>query len=206
MCDDRRVELAAAAPNAAHLMISELAETYGDDFVHVTQNIDDLVERAGYHGSLHVHGYLTRMRSLGNSKVFSDIGYKRYWSGTDGDAPADGYRFKCPKTGSHFRPDVVLYSTFLHSELAPMYPMAYRTMRSLAPDDLLVVIGTEGSVLPVDMWARRSPCFRVLNNLHDAADISTENFDLYLKETAATAAEKILQIAEDHMRRLKAVR
>jgi hypothetical protein len=56
------------------------------------------------------------------------------------------------------------------------------------------------------MWARRSPCFRVLNNLHDAADISTENFDLYLKETAATAAEKILQIAEDHMRRLKAVR
>jgi NAD-dependent deacetylase len=205
MCDDRRVELASAAPNSAHLMIAELARTHGDDFVHVTQNIDDLVERAGYHGSLHVHGYLPRMRSVGNSKVLVDIGYTRYWSGPEPDAPAAGYRFRCPKSGSHFRPDVVLYSSFLHQEPAPLYPTAYRTMRSLTQDDLLVVIGTEGSVLPVDMWVRKAPCFRVLNNLHDAADISSENFDVYLKEPAATAAEKILQIAEDHMRRFRAV-
>lgn len=204
LCDDRRVELAAAAPNPAHLMIGELARAYGDDLVHITQNIDDLVERAGYQGSMHVHGYLTRMRSVGNSKVLRDIGYKRYWSGADGDAPADGYRFRCPKTGSHFRPDVVLYSSMLHQELAPMYPLAYRAMRSLDPDDLLVVIGTEGSVLPVDMWARKATCFKVLNNLHDAADISPGNFNVYLRETAATAAEKILQIAEDHMGRFKA--
>ncbi len=204
LCDDRRVELAAAAPNPAHLMIAELARMYGADFAHITQNIDDLAERAGFLGSVHVHGYLTRMRSVGNSKVLVDIGYKRYWSGTDADAPADGYRFRCPKSGSHFRPDVVLYSSLLHEEPAPLYPMAYRLMRSLTQDDLLVVIGTEGSVLPVDMWVRKSPCFRVLNNLHDAADISSENFDVYLKEPAARAAEKILQIAEDHMRRFKA--
>lgn len=203
LCDDRRVELASALPNPAHLMVAELATTFGEDFIHVTQNIDDLVERAGYQESIHVHGYLTRMRSVGNSKVLRDIGYKRYWSGADNDAPADGYRFRCPRTGSLFRPDVVLYSSILHQELAPMYPMAYRVMRSLLPEDLLVVIGTEGSVLPVDMWARKAPCFKVLNNLYDAADISSGNFDVYLRETAATAAEKILQIAEDHVRKFR---
>jgi NAD-dependent deacetylase len=205
MCDDRRVELASAAPNAAHLMVAELAGAYGGDFIHLTQNIDDLVERAGYHASLHVHGFLTRMRSVGNSKVLADIGYTRYWSGPETDAPAAGYRFRCPKTGSRFRPDVVLYSSFIDRDPAPLYPAAYRIMRNLTQDDLLVVIGTEGSVLPVDMWVRNAPCIKVLNNLHDAADISSENFDVYLKETAATAAEKILQIAEDHMRRFRAV-
>jgi NAD-dependent deacetylase len=198
LCDDRRVELGQASPNPAHMMIAELSRLYGDRFLHVTQNIDDLVERAGFDGSLHVHGHLPRLRSIGNSKVEIDIGYRRYWSGSPEDAPDGGYQFRCPKSNSRFRPAVVLYG-----EQAPLYAKLWRAMRKLRSQDLLVVVGTEGSVLPVEMWARQTSAYKVLNNLHDAAEISSENFDVYLKETAATAAEKILQIAEDHMRRFK---
>lgn len=200
LCDDRRVELGKAEPNPAHRMIAQLADTYGDRLVHITQNIDDLVERAGYHDSIHVHGVLTRMRSIGNSKVITDIGYRRYWSGATGEAPEEGYQFRCPKSGSLFRPDVVLYSSTLYEEPAPLYPLTYRIMGGIHPDDLLVVIGTEGSVLPVNRWVRQSDCHRVLNNLYQSQDLYSGDFDIFLQEPAATAAEKILEIADGHMR------
>jgi NAD-dependent deacetylase len=204
MCDDRRVELGRAEPNAAHRMIAHLASLYGDRLVHITQNIDDLVERAGHAGSLHVHGNLTMMRSVGNSKITMDLGYRRYWSGTADEAPEEGYQFRCPKTGSLFRPDVVLYSNALYEEPAPLYPLAYRIMGGIHPDDMLVVIGTEGSVLPVSRWVRQSDCHRILNNLYESQDLYSGDFDVFLKEPAATAAEKILQIADDHMKRFTA--
>jgi len=199
LCDERRSELALAVPNAAHAMIADLAETYGDRVIHITQNIDDLVERAGYAGSIHVHGHLTIMRSIGNSKVEVDIGHRRYWSGPHDQAPDRGYRFRCPKSGSLFRPGVVLFNHLLYDEPAPHYPIMHRIMGGLRPDDLLIVIGTEGAVLPVSRWARNADCRKVLNNLHDATDINTDYFDIYLKESAVTAAEKIRQIADDHM-------
>ena len=205
LCDDRRSELALAVPNAAHEMIVDLAETYGDRVIHITQNIDDLVERAGYAGSIHVHGSLTLMRSIGNSKIQVDIGHRRYWSGAADQAPEGGYRFRCPKSGSLFRPGVVLFSHLLYDEPAPLYPLMNRIMGRLHPEDLLIVIGTEGTVLPVGRWARNADCRKVLNNLHDAADIDAEDFDVYLRETAVAAAEKIRQIADDHMSAVKAV-
>lgn len=201
LCDDRRVEMGRAEPNEAHEMIAQLASSYGDRFVHLTQNIDDLVERAGYQGSLHVHGRLSIMRSIGNSKVEVDIGHTRYWSGEPQDAPERGYRFRCPKSGSLFRPGVVLFNHLLYDEPAPLYPLMHRIMGGLHPSDLLVVIGTEGAVLPVNRWARNADCRKVLNNLYDAADIYAENFDIHLREGAASASGKILQIAHDHMSR-----
>ena len=204
LCDDRRVELASAVPNRAHRLIADLAAAYGERLIHITQNIDDLVERAGYDGSMHVHGRLTRMRSIGNSKIEVDIGHSRYWSGPAEDAPPGGYRFRCPKSGSLFRPAVVLFTHLLHDEPAPLYPRMYRIMGSLHPDDILVVIGTEGAVLPVSRWARNADCRKVLNNLHDAQDIDAGNFDVYLKERAETAADKIRDIVDAHMRRFSA--
>lgn len=200
VCDDRRVELADASPNAAHKMIAALGQVLGERFIHITQNIDDLVERAGYDGSLHVHGYLTKMRSIGNSKVEVDIGHRRYWSGPAECAPEGGYKFRCTKSGSLFRPGVVLFRHLLHEEPAPLYPKMHRIMGGIHPRDLLIVVGTEGSVLPVDRWARNADCKKVLNNLHDAADINPSNFSVYLKEGAVSAASKIMEIVHDHIR------
>lgn len=193
-CDDRRVELGDVVPNAAHTVLSELGEAFGKRFVHITQNIDDLAERAGGRDVIHVHGHLRLMRSVGNSKIERDIGYARYWSGPDGHAPEGGFQFRCPKSGSRFRPGVVLFG-----EPAPLYPRMGRIMGGLHPDDLLVVIGTFGEVLPVRRWASQSSCKKILNNLASSPHIDEGDFDEVIFDRAAEAAERIKEIATAHL-------
>lgn len=193
-CDDRRVALGQAQPNAAHLALAHLASAYGDSFIHFTQNIDDLVERAGYEGSHHLHGELRVLRSLGNSRREVDIGYRRYWDGTLGVCPAAGFKFKCPDTGTLFRPHVVLFG-----EVAPLYLLLRRTLGSVGRDDLVIVIGTQGGVVRIDDLVWGLPCKKVLNNLNDSEHIDYENYDHYLKMPAAEAAPRIMEIARQHM-------
>jgi NAD-dependent deacetylase len=193
-CDDRRVELGDVAPNAAHEMLAELGRTYGERLLHFTQNIDDLVERAGGENVLHVHGRLTLMRSIGNSKVERDIGYTRYWSGPEASAPEGGYQFRCPKSGSRFRPGVVLFG-----EQSPLYAKLWRVMGGLHPDDLLIVIGTFGEVLPVRRWSIQSSCRKVLNNLAPSPHIDECLFDNVLMQNASDAAGTIMEIARSHL-------
>lgn len=194
MCDDRRVEMGDVEPNPAHLMLAELSSRYGDRFIHFTQNIDDLAERAGVVGSHHVHGELTLMRSIGNSKITKDIGYSRYWSGSSDQAPDGGYQFRCPVSKSYFRPAVVLFD-----EMAPLYPKLFRTMKRLRREDLLLVIGTEGVVLPINQWASMTFCKKVLNNLHDSNDIDDDQFDIYIRDRAGQVADRILEITVSHL-------
>lgn len=67
----RRKDVAAARPNAAHIGLAKLEENY---HVHiVTQNIDDLHERAGSSDVLHLHGQIFKMRSIGAPAVVLDI-------------------------------------------------------------------------------------------------------------------------------------
>ena len=77
----RRKELASAKPNAAHLAIAELEKDY--DVTVITQNVDNLHERAGSTGIIHLHGELTKVRpedrcndmdNFSEESVF-DIGY-----------------------------------------------------------------------------------------------------------------------------------
>lgn len=193
-CDDRRVALGQAQPNAAHHALAHLAATYGDRFTHFTQNIDDLVERAGYDGSHHLHGELRVLRSLGNARREVDIGYRRYWDGSLDVCPAAGFRFKCPDTGSLFRPHIVLFG-----EVAPLYLLLRRTLGSVGRDDLLIVIGTQGGVVRIDDLVWALPCKKVLNNLYDSEHIGHRNYDHYLKMSAIDASSRILEIARGHM-------
>ncbi len=64
--DARRAQLAdpAVRPNAAHLALAELDRRWRGDFLLVTQNVDDLHERAGARRLLHMHGELTKARCL----------------------------------------------------------------------------------------------------------------------------------------------
>ncbi|MEN6499013.1 MAG: Sir2 family NAD-dependent protein deacetylase, partial [Rectinema sp.] len=54
----RRRELADKRPNAAHLMIAELQHEFPGRVLNITQNIDDLFEKAGCQGTIHLHGEL----------------------------------------------------------------------------------------------------------------------------------------------------
>lgn len=192
-CDDRRIALGDAEPNAAHLMIAGLAAKYGDRLTHITQNVDDLVERAGYAGSVHVHGNLTSMRSLADPENRTDIGYTRYWSGEAGEAPSHGFQFR-DHTGSLFRPDVVLFG-----EQTKLYHRMYLVMGALHPDDLLVVIGTSGKVVPVNRWTANADCRKVLNNLEYSNNVDESRFDENLRMPAAEAAQRIGEIVAAHL-------
>lgn len=71
----RREDVRKAAPNAAHFSIAELENFY--DVVVITQNIDNLHERAGSSNVMHLHGEITKVRSEGSSESkLYDIGYR----------------------------------------------------------------------------------------------------------------------------------
>lgn len=187
--DDQRVSLKGVKPNKAHGLISSLSREFGDRVIHFTQNVDGLSPEA-----IELHGRQTRLRSIGNSHVTVDIGPTRYWGGDAADECPGGFRFRCPKTNSHFRPDVVLFD-----EVAPNYAKLWKTMSSLRRHDLFVVIGTMGNVLPVSEMAKRAPCKTILNNLHKSDDIDESDFDVVLLDRAVVAADEIEAIIREHL-------
>ncbi|MBL1321965.1 MAG: NAD-dependent deacylase [Methylophaga sp.] len=70
----RRKEVERASPNSAHESLVELEERY--DVTVVTQNVDDLHERAGSSKVIHLHGEITKARSCIDGSILYDIGYE----------------------------------------------------------------------------------------------------------------------------------
>ena len=84
-------------PNAAHIALAELEERLGDEFLLVTQNVDDLHERAGSKRVLHMHGDLMKLRCTGRGEhEFSFTG-------------EETLETKCPICGAKTRPDIVFF-------------------------------------------------------------------------------------------------
>lgn len=192
--DDMRVGLGNACPNEAHKAIARLAADYGSSLVHITQNIDDLVERAGFSGSTHVHGFLTRMRQYNNPKKTEDIGYTRYWDGDPSLAPARGFQFRDPRTNSRYRPDVVLFN-----EDAPLYVKLHETLEDLQSDDIAVVVGTRGVVVPIGYMLARKRCRKVLLNLHESEALPPQFFSDTIMGRAADYIDRVEEIVRRHL-------
>jgi NAD-dependent deacetylase len=126
--DERRAALSRVEPNAAHRALAELEETVGDGLLIVTQNIDDLHERAGSRNVIHMHGELLKAMCRSCGKVVP-------WSGTLADEPA------CPECGvADLRPDVVWFGEV-------PYEMD-RIADALSEASLFVSVGTSGAVYP----------------------------------------------------------
>jgi NAD-dependent deacetylase len=171
----RRIELGAVEPNAAHKMAADWQKKYGADLI--TQNVDDLFERAGARDVLHVHGRLTGLRCLGCESQW-DWGYRAF-------EPA---RDRCPQCGGlhEVKPDVVFFN-----ERAPLYQKLWERLDSLSHDDLLVIIGTSGNVLPIAGIARHSRAVTVLSNLEPEPTIPEHYFDHVLHGRAAEIAPRL---------------
>lgn len=133
--NDRRAQLAEVAPNAAHHFLAELESQY--DVQIITQNIDDLHERAGSTQVLHLHGELTKAESVGNPKYVKDIGYNRIEMGE-----------KCPD-GHQIRPHVVWFGE-------PVIAMD-EAIRRTATADIFWVIGTSLQVYPAAGLSNYAP-------------------------------------------------
>lgn len=121
----RRRDVAAAKPNAAHIGLAELEKDF--DVTIITQNIDDLHERAGSNNVLHLHGEIFKMRSTTNPSLISEIrGDIRV-----GDLATDG---------GQLRPHIVWFE-----EMVPMIEVAVEKMSTA---EIFVVIGTSLLVYP----------------------------------------------------------
>ena len=94
--DARRARLAEVRPNAAHLALARLDAEWSGDFLLVTQNVDDLHERAGSKRLIHMHGELTKGWCVGCGKRFP-------WAGPMGESAT------CPSCAGQgqVRPDIV---------------------------------------------------------------------------------------------------
>ena len=126
--DERRAALAAVEPNAAHRALARLDAHRGGELLIVTQNVDDLHERAGATRMLHMHGEL-------RSALCAACGERRAWAG----ALPPGTT--CDACGAAaLRPDIVFFGEM-------PYEME-RIEQALARADLFVSIGTSGAVYP----------------------------------------------------------
>lgn len=182
--DARRQHLAACEPNAAHRGIADYAQRFPETVV-MTQNVDDLLERAGLPADriLHLHGSIVHLRCVACGHRIH-IGYTR---DPDQRCPATG----CSAAGrpGHLRTDVVLFG-----EEAPRYQDMWRELAEHRADDALVVIGTHGSVIAIGQIARRLPGLRILNNLHPSDALDESAFDEVIRAPAAEAFPRIAEL------------
>ena len=124
--NERRAQLDTVKPNGGHTGLVELEEFY--DVHIITQNVDNLHERAGSKNVLHLHGKLNEVRSTGDDSLIYDIGTKAINLGD-----------KCEK-GFQLRPNIVWFG-----EPVPAIEDA-ALLASRA--DIFVIIGTSLAVYP----------------------------------------------------------
>lgn len=167
--NDRRKQLYESEPNAGHRGLADLEKDFE---VHIiTQNVDDLHERAGSSSVLHLHGELKKARSSVDESLVYDI---------------DGWELKfgqkCAK-GSQLRPHIVWFG-----EAVPAMDDAILIVESA---DILVVIGTSLNVYPaaglVNYAKRGTPIF-VIDPERPSVFIRDVN---YIQEKAGKGVETL---------------
>lgn len=137
--DLRRAALAGVSPNAAHEALARLDREWSGELLIVTQNVDDLHERAGATRMLHMHGAL-------KSALCAACAARSDWAG---DLPPGT---ACPACAApRLRPDIVFFGEI-------PYHMD-RIEAALAQADLFVSIGTSGAVYPAAGFVRMASAY-----------------------------------------------
>jgi NAD-dependent deacetylase len=171
--NERRKQLLTAHPNPGHYGLVALEDYF--DVQIITQNVDDLHERAGSHKVLHLHGELRKARSTKDPGLIYDIDG---WELKTGD--------KCEK-GSQLRPHVVWFG-----ESVPEMENAVRLTREA---DLFVIIGTSLVVYPaaglLDFVPSTVPVYLI-----DPNDVIVPRYRniVFIKEKASTGVIKLTKM------------
>lgn len=179
--DKRRSELKSKEPNNAHKRVAELKNMYKKEIAVITQNVDNLFEKAGLKSEdvIHLHGFLTQLRCQDSycGKVF-DIGYKSQKEFNGG---------RCPACSSKLRPNIVFFG-----EQAPMYEELNTQIQDC---ELFVVIGTSGNVIGVNTMAQFAPR-SILNNYEPSSAINDAYFSKVFYKKATEAVDEIAEEIE----------
>jgi len=180
--DARRADIENKKPNYAHKILVELKQKYPDNIALLTQNVDDLFEKAGIKRDdiIHLHGFLRELRCRECETIF-DIAYR----------PQDEcFNAQCPECGGELRPNIVFFG-----EPAPLYQHLTHHLNSC---ELLVVIGTSGNVLDVTYFAQLTDK-SILNNLEPSDAIDDSYFTKVYYAKATEAIGEIAEYIEDFL-------
>ena len=176
----RRRDVLLKEPNAAHTAIAELEKHF--DVEVVTQNVDDLHERAGSTRITHLHGEITKLRSSANPDLIVPI--EGWEQGLTDTAP----------NGSLLRPHIVFFG-----EAVPMFENAAAIVYSA---DILIVVGTSLVVYPAASLVQYVRDSSVPIYVVDPAElkIHSRNPVTHIRERAAIGMP---QLAEQLIKSLK---
>jgi len=180
----RRKDLLRVKPNAAHYALARLEREYPGEVLLVTQNVDDLHERAGSRRLLHMHGELLKIRCEACQGVFPEKG-------------AISTKTPCPGCGvvGRLRPHVVWFGE-MPFHLEEIY-------QALGRGDLFLAIGTSGTVYPAAGFveiARRAGAWCVELNLEPSAvtELFHEHYFGPASKVVPAYVEKLLKEATAH--------
>lgn len=169
--NERRKSVLEAEPNAAHYALVKLEEKYNVTII--TQNIDDLHERAGSSKIIHLHGLITKSQSERNPNHTYDI---------------SGWELKMGElceSGSQLRPHVVWFGEAV--------PMIEKAAAQCYDADIFIVIGTSLKVYPaaglIDLVPVKAQKFLVDPK---AMEISAKNIEM-IPENAVTAVPELVE-------------
>lgn len=174
--NQRRRAVRAAVPNAAHRALVDLERAY--DVRIVTQNVDDLHERAGSKHVLHLHGEIMLARST------SDPGLIRHLGEADihlGD--------RC-ELGSQLRPHIVWFGE--------MVPAMEEAVELVANADVLIVVGTSLQVYPAAGLIFEAPkrTRRIVVNPDGPNEVTGLGFDVIAKPATIGVPEVVAALLE----------
>lgn len=174
--NERRKKLLESSPNKGHLGLVELEKYF--DVTIITQNVDDLHERAGSNNVLHLHGEIRKARSTADENLIYDI---EGWELKLGD--------KCEKD-SQLRPHVVWFGEPVNAILDAAYVCEKA--------DIFVVVGTSLNVYPaaglLDYVPNTTPIFLIDPNHVNASYYSQIT---YIQEKATTGISKLVKILKE---------
>lgn len=172
--NQRRKELLGAKPNEGHLLIAELEKEFQVSVI--TQNVDDLHERAGSTNITHLHGELMKVRSTGNPYDIKEL-------------TADNIEINLGDTdaeGNQLRPHIVWFG-----EAVPMIEKAVEVVRTA---NVLVVIGTSLNVYPaaglIDFVVQGTPKYLI-----DPNSVATRRTDIvHIAKGASAGMKELIEI------------
>lgn len=166
----RRKQLLDVEPNKGHKALVRLEEKY--DVSIVTQNVDDLHERAGSEFVLHLHGELKKVRSEKNPGLIKEL---EGWELKEGDLAEDG---------AQLRPHIVWFG-----EAVPMIEEAIKMVK-LA--DILIIVGTSLQVYPAAGLVGYTPDNCIIYYIDPNADEAGIPSVIAMPEKATTGLSKLV--------------
>lgn len=175
--NERRKQAWSVQPNAGHIALAKLEKAC--DVTIITQNVDNLHEKAGSNNVIHLHGSLFRSKSDRNDNLIYDTGPKDINIGDLGD------------DGGQLRPDIVWFGE--------MVPMMESAIEEVTKADHLIVIGTSLVVYPA------ASLLHYLDSHVPVYIIDPKKPDIYLKDNyryiSKTAAEGTPELVDDFLKR-----